>query len=245
MSIKAAERRALWAPRWSAKFFRSCLATVVLAGFPAAAYGQQKAVDLELVLAVDVSASVSPAEFALQSGGLAEAFRDPEVHAAIQTAGGNGIAAALLFWAGPQEQSLVVGWSLVSDVASSVEFAGRIEAARRDFAGVTAIGEAMQFAAQATSANAYSGDRVVIDVSGDGPTNFGRKTGAIRDKIVAIGITVNGLAIINQVEDLVAYYRDHVIGGPGAFVASASDSQDFVRAIRSKLIKEILWRPSS
>ncbi len=224
---------------------RACLVTVVLAGFTAAAHGQERAVDLELVLAVDVSGSVSPAEFALQRRGLAEAFRDPAVHTVIETAGGNGIVVALLYWAGPQEQSLVVGWSLVSDAVTSVEFAGRIETAKRRFAGVTAIGEALQSAAQAAAANAYLSERIVIDISGDGPTNWGREPRSIRDRIVATGITVNGLAIVNEVEDLTVYYRDHVVGGPGAFVASASDSDDFVRAIRSKLIQEILGRPSS
>ncbi len=224
---------------------RACLVTVVLAGFAPAAYGQEKAVNLELVLAVDVSGSVSPTEFDLQRRGMAEAFRDPAVHAAIETAGGNGIAVALLYWAGPVEQSLVVGWSLVSDAATSVEFAGKIETAKRGFAGVTAIGEALLFAAQATAANAYLSERIVIDISGDGPTNWGREPRSIRDRIVATGITVNGLAIINEVEDLAVYYRDHVVGGPGAFVASASDSDDFGRAIRSKFIQEILWRPSS
>ena len=224
---------------------RACLVTVALAGFTVAAYGQEKAVDLELVLAVDVSGSIRPTEFALQRRGLAEAFRDPAVHAAIETAGGNGIVVSVLFWAGPREQSLVVGWSLVSDAVTSVEFAGRIETAKRGFAGVTAIGEALQSAAQATAANGYLSERIVIDISGDGPTNWGREPRSIRDKIVATGITVNGLAIIDEDENLTAYYRDHVVGGPGAFVASASDSDDFVRAIRSKLIQEILGRPSS
>ena len=217
--------------------------TVVLAGFTPAAYGQEKAVDLELVLAVDVSGSIRPTEFALQRRGLAEAFRDPAVHAAIETVG--GIAVALLHWAGPREQDLVVDWSLVFDAASSKAFAARIEAAKRGFAGVTAIGEALQSAASATGANAYLGERIVIDVSGDGPTNFGRETSPVRDRIVAAGITVNGLAILNETKDLTAYYRDQVVGGPGSFVAAAADSDDFVRAIRGKLIQEILGRPSS
>ena len=220
---------------------KQCCYVVALAT-PAAAYGQQ-AVELELVLAVDVSGSVSPAEFALQRRGLAEAFRDPAVHGAIETTG--GIAVALLYWAGPREQSLAVDWSLVVDAASSVRFAGKIETAERRFAGVTAIGEALRSAASATAANAYLSERIVIDVSGDGPTNFGRETRPVRDSIVAAGITVNGLAILNEIEDLTAYYRDQVTGGPGAFVASASDSHDFVRAIRGKLIQEIMGRPSS
>ncbi len=95
--------RAVWSQRCRlVSIVRACLVTVVLAGFTAVVYGQEKAVDLELVLAVDISVSVSPAEFALQRRGLAEAYRDPAVHTAIETAGGNGIAVALLYWSGPQ-----------------------------------------------------------------------------------------------------------------------------------------------
>ncbi len=95
--------RAVWSRRCRlVSIVRACLVTVVPAGYTAAAYGQEKAVDLELVVAVDISGSVSPAELALQRRGLAEAFRDPAVNTAIETAGGNGIAAAVLYWAGPQ-----------------------------------------------------------------------------------------------------------------------------------------------
>ena len=222
----------------------ACMATLILAG-STSANAQATTVQLELVLAVDVSGSVSPAEFALQRGGLAAAFRDPAVHGAIEASGGNGIAVALLHWAGPREQAFVVGWSRVFDATSAEAFAAKIETAERGFAGVTAVGEALLFAASATDANAYRSDRIVIDVSGDGPTNFGRATQPARDGIVAAGITVNGLAIIDEVADLEAYYRDQVVGGPGSFVGVAANSEDFVRAIRGKLIQEILGGPSS
>jgi len=219
-----------------------CLVSVVLTGSAAMAFGQQRAVDLELILAVDVSASVSPAEFDLQRRGLAEAFRDPAVHSAIEA--GNEVAVALLYWSGDQEQSMVVDWSLVSDAASSAEFADKIETTERGFGGQTAIGEAMLFAAHATVANAYQGERIVIDISGDGWTNVGRTSSDVRDELAATGITINGLAILNEGTDVVTYYRDNVVGGPGAFVESASDYRDFTRAFRRKLVREILWRPS-
>ena len=231
----------------------ACLASMVLSVSAVMALGQEQAVDLELALGVDVSASVSEAEFDLQRHGLAEAFRDPAVQAALEA--GDGIAVALFYWAGDQEQSMVVEWSLVSDAASSAEFADKIETTERRFgaplgrsgrsSGKTAIGEAMWFGAQATVTNAYVGERVVVDISGDGWTNTGRTSASIRDRVVAAGITLNGLAILNEVADLVAYYRDNVVGGPGAFVESASDYHDFVRAIRRKLLREILWRPST
>ena len=224
-----------------ASMVHACLASIVLSAIPA--LGQEKAVDLELALGVDVSASVSVAEFEFQRHGLAEAFRDPAVQAAVEA--GDGIAVALFYWAGDQEQSMAVEWSLISDAASSAGFADKIEKTERKNAGKTAIGEAMWFGAQATVANAYVGERVVIDISGDGWANTGRTSASIRDKVVAAGITVNGLAILNEVEGLVLYYRDNVVGGPGAFVELASDYHDFVRAIRYKLLREILWRPST
>ena len=228
-----------------ATIVRAFLVTALLAASSVAAKGQEKAVDLELLLALDVSGSVSPTEFTLQRDGLAQAFRDPAIHEAIGNAGHLGIAVALLFWAGPREQSLVVDWSHVTDPTTSLAFAGKIQGTKRTFTGVTAIGEALQSAAAATATNTYLGERIVIDVSGDGPTNFGRETSPIRDRVVATGVTVNGLAIVGEVADLKAYYRDHVIGGPGAFVTSASDFHDFVQAIRSKLFQEIMGRPSS
>ena len=104
---------------------------MVLSASAVMALGQEKAVDLELALGVDVSASVSEAEFDLQRHGLAEAFRDPAVQAAVEA--GDGIAVALFYWAGDQEQSMAVEWSLVSDAASSAEFADEIETTERRF----------------------------------------------------------------------------------------------------------------
>ena len=225
--------------RWGAL---ACLYLLV-AGFAPAAQAEPRPVALELALAVDASASVNPAEFALQLHGIAQAFRDPDIHAAIETAAGNGLAVALLEWSGPTEQRLTVGWSLVADADGAVAFAARVASAKRHFAGVTAIGEALRFAGTALATNAYLGERLVVDVSGDGATNYGRRTGPIRDRLVAAGVTVNGLAITNEEADLTQFYREHVAGGPGAFVATATDYADFAQAIRGKLIQEILGRP--
>lgn len=203
----------------------------------------QVAVELELILAVDASGSVSPAEFDLQVRGLASAFRDPEVIAAIRSAG--GIAVALMQWSSPGQQVLAVDWSVVSDAASAESVAQRIIAAGRVILGETAIDGALRFAMAELSANAFSATRSIIDVSGDGATNWGRNPDDARDLAIAAGITINGLAVANEQSDLGRYYREHVIGGPGAFVITAADYGDFARAMRIKLIEEISGRPAA
>ncbi|MFQ5972490.1 MAG: DUF1194 domain-containing protein, partial [Alphaproteobacteria bacterium] len=197
---------------------------------PSAA-GQETGVDLELALVVDSSGSVDEREFDLQLRGLADAFRDRDVIAAIN-AHDKGIATALVQWSGPRQQSLSVDWFVVSDQATAEMFARRIGTAERRFGGVTAIGEVLRFSGELLQANRFAGRRRVIDLSGDGPTNFGEYPGGPRDRVIAAGITVNGLAIVNEFPELSDYYAEHVIGGDGAFVMTATDYRDFARAMR-------------
>ena len=211
------------------------------AAAPAAA--QAVAVELELVLAVDASGSVSAAEFDLQTRGLAGAFRDPAVIAAIRDAGPDGIVVALMQWSSPGQQVVAVDWTVAYDAASAAALADRIEAAGRLILGETAIDGALRFAAGLIDANRFAGRRRAIDLSGDGQTNWGRDPDPARDRAVAAGITVNGLAIVNEQPDLARYFREHVIGGPGAFVAVAADYDDVAAAIRLKLIQEIRGAP--
>ena len=208
---------------------------------PAAA--QAVAVDVELVLAVDASGSVSAAEFDLQTHGLADAFRDPAVIAAIRDSGPDGIVVALMQWSSPGQQVVAVDWTVAYDAASAAALADRIEAAGRLILGETAIDGALRFAAGLIDANGFEGRRRVIDLSGDGQTNWGRDPDPARDRAVAAGITVNGLAIVNEQPGLAQYFREHVIGGPGAFVAVAADYDDVAAAIRLKLIQEIRGAP--
>jgi hypothetical protein len=203
----------------------------------------QIAVELELILAVDASGSVSPAEFDLQVQGLANAFRDGEVIAAIRNA--DGIAVAMMQWSSPGQQVLAVDWSVVSDAASAESVAQRIVTAGRVILGETAIDGALRFATAELTANAFSAPRRIIDVSGDGATNWGSNPDDARDLAIAAGITINGLAVANEQSDLGRYYREHVIGGPGAFVITAADYVDFARAMRLKLIEEISGRPAA
>lgn len=213
-----------------------CLA-LALAPPPAAA---AQSVDLELVLAVDVSSSVNRREYALQMRGLAEAFRNDEVLQAIAHFAPKGVAVTLMQWGGLDQQGMSVPWQLVHDATSAEAMAVGIDRALRltEHSG-TALGEALRAAGQLFDGNAYDGVRKVIDVSGDGHSNLGVSPEQSRVALLAAGIVVNGLAILNEEPDLDRYYASNVIGGEDAFVISAADFDDFARAIRLKLVREI------
>lgn len=206
----------------------------------AATEPQAEPVDLELVLAIDCSSSVSSGEFALQLEGIAAAFRHPDVLAAIELAGPSGIAVTLLQWSSKANQVVAVNWSHLHDAETAALFAARVLAARRAVGGgSTAIGSAILQSAMLLERNGYQGKRRVIDVSGDGVRNQGPTSGESRDLAAAIGITVNGLAITHKDRDLVEHYRREVIGGPSAFLVTASNYRDFARAMLKKLVIEI------
>ncbi len=201
-------------------------------------------VDLELVLAVDASSSVTQWEFELQMRGVADAFRDPEVQGAIQAAGDLGIAVALVQWSGRDRQVLAVDWMQVFDPSSAEEFAAQIDNAPRYIVGgSTALGNAIAFSYDLLTFNAYEGRRRVMDLSGDGRTNQGIQTSKARDRVVDQGVIINGLAILNEDPSVDAYYLGNVIGGFGSFVMTAIDYNDFARAIRLKLLREVAGPP--
>ena len=201
---------------------------------------QAEPVALELVLAIDASSSVSFEEFFLQTEGLAEAFRSPGVVAAIESHAPAGVAVSVVQWSSAEVQRVVLAWTVVADEAQAAAFADRLAALPRFvLGGGTAIGAALVFAATLFKDNAFDGARRAIDVSGDGRSNQGLKTTAARDQIAALGITINGLAILNEESDVDRYYLESMIAGPDAFVLSAVDYQDFARSIRTKLIREI------
>ncbi len=216
-------------------------AAVSLAALPAKA---SEIVELELVLAVDASSSVTSWEFDLQMQGLSDAFRDPEVQGAIQAAGERGIAVALVQWSGRDRQVLATDWMHIYDPSSAVEFADELAATPRFISGgSTAIGNAIEFSINLLTFNAYEGLRRVVDVSGDGRTNQGIQTSQMRDSAIAEGVTVNGLAILNEDPSVDHYFKTNVIGGSGAFLLSATDYRDFARAIKQKLLREIAGPP--
>lgn len=202
-------------------------------------------VALELVLAVDCSASVEAHEFALQMRGFADAFRAPGVVRAIGAAAPNGIAVTLVQWSGAGMQVQAIPWRRVHDADSAAAFGALIEATpRRVRWGATAIGEALKYARRLFDGNGFNGVRRVIDLSGDGSSNQGEFPTLARPPIVAAGIVINGLAILNDEPALDRYYRRQVIGGERSFVLPAKDFADFADAIRRKLIREIGHPPA-
>ena len=198
-------------------------------------------VDLELVLAVDTSGSVDETEYNLQIEGLVWAFRDPGVIAAIiGTSASGGIAATVVHWSSVNDQQQIVPWTLLTDAASAQAFAAAIAAnAKRVFSDSTGIGGVLRYAERLIARNRFEGRRKTIDVSGDGINNSGIPPWLVRDMVTGSGITVNGLAILNDEPHLHLYYARNVIGGAGAFVVTVSSYSDIVIGMRNKLLREI------
>ncbi|WP_282607244.1 DUF1194 domain-containing protein [Pelagibius sp. Alg239-R121] len=197
-------------------------------------------VALELVLAIDVSSSVNKSEYALQMSGFAEAFRHPAVVTVIESLGSQGIVVTLVQWSGADTYVQAIDWTRINGKASAEAFAAQVETAPRLIeGGATAIGDAMLFARALLELNDFVGTRRTVDVSGDGVANQGKQPAVARAVLNAEDITVNGLAILNEEPRLGAYYRAGVVGGPNAFLITATDFEDFARAIRIKLVTEI------
>lgn len=206
----------------------------------AASHAAQAAdVDMALVLAVDVSESVDAGEYRLQHEGIARAFENPQVVAAIENGRRRAIDVLVMEWSDRDKHAVTVGWTRVSDQASAAAFAAKVRASKRSSDGLTAIGDALLAAAAAFTTAPDKPDRRVIDISGDGMANIGPKPDAVRDALVAQGITINGLAILASEPWLDTYYNDDVIGGPGAFLLQVQNFQSFATAIEQKLVAEI------
>lgn len=208
-------------------------------------------VDLELILAVDVSGSIDDDEALLQREGYINAFRHPDLVRAIRGGMLQRIAVAYYEWAGFGHIRTIVGWTLIEDRETAFAFADSLTRDPPLTARRTAISAAIEFAVPYFERNDFEGTRRVVDISGDGPNNWGTPVIIARDKAVAAGVTINGLPIMNgregpsgwpQQPHLDLYYRDCVIGGPGAFIVVANSFEDFGTAIRRKLILEIAGR---
>lgn len=202
-------------------------------------------VDVALVLAVDVSSSVDETRFRLQQSGYAEAFRNPAVQAALLSGPQHAVAVTYVQWAGAKSQHVAVAWTLVQSEAEAQDLADAIEATARLDEGSTSISGAIGFAMALFDTSPYASDRRVIDVSGDGSNNSGRLANLARDEAVAAGITINGLPILAVEAELDRYYRDNVIGGPGAFLVSATNFSTFAAAITNKLVLEVATIPGT
>lgn len=204
-----------------------------------------RAVDVALVLAVDVSSSVDESRFRLQQSGYAAAFRSPLVQAALLGGPDHAIAVAYVQWAGATDQRLVLDWTLVDSEPAAQALADRIAASERFGEGSTSVSGAITFAMEQLRVSPYQADHRIIDVSGDGSNNSGRMAHLARDEAVASGITINGLPILAVEPQLDRYYRDNVIGGPGAFLVSATSFDTFATAIVNKLVREVAAIPNA
>lgn len=231
------------------------LALVAAAGLPAmgpARAEEKPAVDLALMLAVDISGSIDADEARLQREGYAQAIRDPAVVKAI-TSGINGrIAVAYFEWSDSYTQNALLDWMVISDQASAERVARRLTEEPITTARRTSISGAIQYAMPRFASMPYAALRRVLDISGDGPNNDGGPIDLARDAALAAGIAINGLPIMNgrqnswgfpTLPDLDKYYEGCVIGGPGAFVVVAESFDSFDEAVRRKLILEIAAAP--
>ena len=218
-------------------------AALLLAAMAREDASAQTEVDLQLVLAVDVSGSVSPQRFELQKMGYVAAFQNRRVLNTILAGRNAAIAVTMAQWSGPFLQSQVVPWTLLKDETSVKAFAGAIESApRMMYGGGTSISGAIDYSVTLFPQAPFKAERRVIDVSGDGSNNRGRSVTQARDEAVDGGIVINGLPILAFEPNLDQYFKDYVIGGPGAFMIAAKTFETFAEAILMKLIIEIADR---
>jgi hypothetical protein len=216
------------------------VALVLALGGGAPSAFAQAVVDLQLVLAVDVSGSVSDERFKLQQQGYAQAFRDWRVLEAIRSGGAQAIVVTMTQWTGPSQQAQVVPWMVITDETSMLALADAIERTTRQlYGGGTSISGAIDHAVTLFAGSGAKGGREVIDVSGDGANNRGRPAADARDEAVQKGITINGLPILALEPGLDHYYQTNVIGGPNAFMIVAESYETFAEAVVRKLITEI------
>lgn len=228
------------------------LFALLLVSLPALQAAQAaEPVDLELVLVSDVSRSIDDSEYDLQKKGYASAFLDREVLAAIKGGPIGAIAVSYVEFAGSYEVKTVIDWTVIRDDASAAAFGNQMVGAPRTAYGRTAIGSGIELAMQSLASAGFEAQRRVIDVCGDGTNNNGRDVASVRDEAVEAGITINGLAIINDHPvswtfahvqppgGLANYYRDNVTGGVGSFVIEIHDFATFGAAMKRKLINEI------
>jgi len=227
----------------------ACLSLLLCMLLPRAAAAET--VDLQLVLAADVSRSVDGPKFQLQREGYAAAMSDPRVQQAIKSGRNGRIAVCLVEWSGLASQKVVVDWTLIDGSQAAQQFGDRLLETPRSFADRTSISAGIDFALAQFARAPFESRRRTIDVSGDGTNNSGRDVRQARDEAVNGGVTINGLVILsehplpwnpehtNPPGGLAKYYRDNVIGGPGAFVMEAKNFDSFGQAIIAKMIAEV------
>jgi hypothetical protein len=235
------------------KHISTILLVAVVLGMSAPTVRAGEPVDLLLVLAADVSYSIAGQQFKLQREGYAQAITSPRVIRVIQSGVIGRIAICFIEWSGEIFQDVVVNWTLIGDVEGARRFAGMILEAPRSSEENTSISTAIRFATAQIDRAPFRSERRVIDLSGDGDNNSGRSVASARDEVVARGITINGLAILNDdmrehtnpPGGIESYYRHNVIGGPDAFVMVAENFEAFGSALVRKLTTEIAGAPQA
>jgi hypothetical protein len=208
-----------------------------------------------LVLAADVSRSVTEPKFKLQREGAAAAITHPEVVAAMTSGQHRRIAVCFVEWATVGQHAVVIDWTVIGSAADALGFGDRLVEVPRSFMGSTSISDAIDFSVRQLERAPFSSDRRVIDISGDGNNNSGRSVTDARDDALAQNITINALVILtppsesfrpehtNPPGGLEKYFQDNVIGGSGAFTVVAESHASFGRALTKKLIREIAGLP--
>lgn len=201
--------------------------------------------DLALVLAVDCSHSVDNNEYDLQMQGLAQALSSEEIIAAILSGPNGSVVITVIEWAGVDEQVVSIPWTIISNANSMQSFANNVAQLPRSVTGNTSISTVISFADRQFSNLPINASRLVIDISADGVNNIGALPKLPRMNAIDAGITINGLAIINEVATLDTYFEKYIIGGQGHFVLTANDYASYQSAIKRKLLKEIRGEPIS
>ena len=223
--------------------------------FPAVVAAEEKPVDSALILVTDVSRSIDDKEFVLEKQGYVSAFNDPRVLAALK-AGPNGrILVAYIEFAGSDQVRRVLDWTVIDGETTAAAFGVALQSADRSFYGRTAIGSGLEMALDMLAEPRLKGARLIVDVAGDGTSNAGPPVNEVRDRAVAAGVTINGLAIVNDHPEsfsfahvqppggLAQWYRDNVAGGPYNFVLEVHDFRTFGEAMARKLLSEIAGAP--
>jgi Protein of unknown function (DUF1194) len=238
------------------RLFAFVIATAILVGSPVARAAEE--VDLLLVLSSDVSRSIDARKFKLQRDGYAAAIVNPRVIQAIRSGALGKIAISFVEWSSVYQQKIVIDWTVIRDEATANEFYAQVIRAPRAFADRTSISGGIDFAMAQLARAPFQSNRHAIDVSGDGINNSGRDVADARDEALAKGVTINGLVILseqtipnafnafhtNPAGGLDAYFRNNVIGGPGAFVMVAENFSSFSVTILNKLSAEITSKPT-
>ena len=202
--------------------------------------GAETPVAIELVIAIDTSASVDRREFTLQLNGLAQAFRDPDVIRAVENLGRLGAAVTVIQFGGAGDTKVSIPWTHIEGARDAKAVSYLLSLVRRwHTASETSIGSAIGDGMALIASNHYDGQRRVIDISGDGRHNGSADLNAARTAARTAGIVINGLPIDAEDQTLSAYYQSEVIAGAGAFIQPADGFDDFARAIREKLIREL------